>query len=424
MAVDGGAQRVTLARALRRAPLRFLVSSWPLRALAYVLTGTATGLLATVWLPVALVAGAVILTPLLTHPLVVAERRRIALLGGPALADPHRAPDRPGAAAWLQTRHTEAATWRELAYTVLHGSVLLVVNIAALVLGSAPALVYLSGVVNFAASAAGAAPTAEAGSAGGVVFLIGGAALAVAATAVLLAYTAAVAAVAHGELARLLLSPGEEARVRSLTRSRARLIDAFEVERRRIERDLHDGAQQRLLRLGMTLLTARLEFDHDPLAVRPFLEQAEGEARSALAELRELVRGIHPRVLTDLGLPAAVAELAGGLAVPVDVVLEIPGRLPAPVESTAYFVVAEAVTNAVRHAAATGIRVTGAVTGGILVVEVRDDGDGGADPARGTGLTGLADRVDALAGTLTLTSPHGGPTVLCLNLPLEPPCSA
>ncbi|GAA3075077.1 sensor histidine kinase [Streptosporangium carneum] len=295
MTVKGGAGRVTVARALRRAPLRFLVSSWPLRTLGYVLTGTVTGLLAMVWLPVALVAGAVVGTPLLTRPLVAAERRRVVLLGGPALADPHRAPDRAGSAAWLRARYTEAATWRELAYTVLHGSVLLFVNVAALVLGSAPALVYLSGVVNLATSATGdrttgdgaalAAETAPGAAGGeGVVLLVAGAALAVAATAVLLAYTTAVAAMAHAELARLLLSPADEARVRSLTRSRARLIDAFEVERRRIERDLHDGAQQRLLRLGMTLLTARLEFDHDPRAVRPYVP----------SRLREYLRGTAP----------------------------------------------------------------------------------------------------------------------------------
>ncbi|GAA3607445.1 sensor histidine kinase [Nonomuraea rosea] len=404
-----------MAEALRHAPLRFVVSTWPLRTAAYVFTGIATGLLALAWLPVALVAGA--------FPLAALERRRVALLGVPALADPHRVPDRPGAAAWLRARYTEAATWRELAYTVLHGSVLLVMNVAAVLLGAAPALIYASGVANFATSSAqtGVAVSHPAdASPSAAPLLAGGAAVAVLASAVLLAYTTAAAAMAQGELARLLLAPGDEARVRLLTRSRARLIDAFESERRRIERDLHDGAQQRLLRLGMTLVTAQLELDHDPAAARPLLAQAAGEARAALAELRELVHGIHPRVLTDLGLPAAVAELAGGLAVPVHVRLDLPVRLPPPVELTAYFVVAEALTNAARHAAATAILVTGEHTRGTLTVEVRDDGRGGADPAGGTGLTGLADRVDALAGTLVLTSPPGGPTVLRLELP----CSA
>ncbi|MDF5759368.1 sensor domain-containing protein [Spongiactinospora sp. TRM90649] len=416
---------VTVAEALRRDPLRFLVSTWPLRTVAYVLTGVASGVIAMVWVPVALVAGAFVFTPVLTHPLVAVERRRVSFLGGPALSDPHRPPDRATVTAWLRARHTEAVTWRELAYLVLHGSVLLVVNVIAVLLGWAPALIYLSGVANFATSAVGGSaplvPAARADVGGEVaVPLVGGAALAVLATAVLLAYTTAVAALVHGALARLLLCPGAEARVRSLMRSRARLIDAFESERRRIERDLHDGAQQRLLRLGMTLVTAQLELEHGPDAARPLLARAAEEARSALAELRELVRGIHPRVLTDLGLAAAVAELAGGFAVPVSVEVDLPGRLPAPVESTAYFVIAEALTNAARHAAATEIQVTGRVTGGALTVETRDNGRGGADPARGTGLTGLSDRVDALAGAITVTSPPGGPTVVRLELP----CSA
>ncbi|GII96183.1 sensor histidine kinase [Sinosporangium siamense] len=414
-----------LSEALRGAPLRFVASPWPLRTAAYVLTGVVSGLLALAWVPVALVAGAYVLTPLLTSPLAAAERRRVALLGLPALPGPHRVLDRAGFAARLRARHTDAATWRELAYLVLHGSMLLAVNVVALLLGSAPTLVYLSGVANLATSQPGgpapATPAMGTAAADGQVFaLVGGAALAVLGTAVLLSYATALAALAHGALARLLLSPGDEARVRSLTSSRARLIDAFESERRRIERDLHDGAQQRLLRLGMTLVTAQLELDHDPEAARPLLAQAAGEAKAALSELRELVHGIHPRVLTDLGLRAAVADLAAGLAVPVTVAMEVPERLPAPVESTAYFVVAEALTNAARHAAATEITVTGSAGAGILTVVVDDNGKGGADPARGTGLTGLADRVDALAGTITLTSPPGGPTTLRLELP----CSA
>lgn len=412
-----------LAHALRSAPLLFPVSVWPLRALSYVITGIVSGLLAMAWLPVALVAGALVGAPLLAHPLVAAERRRVVLLGEAALADPHRPPDRPGIAAWIRARYTEPATWRELAYTVLHGSVLLIMDVAALALGSLPTLVYLSGVLLLASSAAStngpAVPTGDE-----AVPLAGGAALALAASAVLLAYTTAFASIARCELARLLLSPAAEARLRSLTRSHARLVDAFEVERRRIERDLHDGAQQRLLRLGMTLLTARLELDQNPAAARPLLDQASDEVRSTLAELRELIRGIHPRVLTDLGLPAAVAELTDGLGVAVRVGLDLPGRLAPQVESTAYFVIAEALANATRHAAATRVRVTGSVTAGVFAVEVSDDGEGGADPARGTGLTGLADRAGALNGTLTLTSPPGGPTVLRLTLPLESPCSA
>ncbi|WP_283134568.1 sensor histidine kinase [Rhizohabitans arisaemae] len=408
------------AAALRGNPLGFVLSVWPLRALAFQLSGIVTGLMTVVWLPVALVCGVVVLTPLLIRPLVEIERRRAAILGDPILPDTHRRPDRQGVAAWLRSRYAEAATWRELAYLVLHGGVLLLSDLLALVAGLTPMLVFLSGVTTFLASEPGTAPAGAAPGpveSGVGVHVTAGAAFAVAATLVLLCYTTTLAALAHREVARLLLSPGDEVRVRTLTRSRARLIDAFEVERRRIERDLHDGAQQRLLRLGMTLVTAQLELDHDPEAAKPLIRQATEEAGAVLVELRELVRGIHPQVLTDLGLPAAVAELADRSPVPVTVDLRVPRRLPPSVESAAYFVVAEALANAAKHARATRVRVTGAATGETLVVEVRDDGRGGADPASGTGLAGLADRVDALDGVLTLTSPRGGPTTLGLELP-------
>ncbi|WP_211268620.1 sensor histidine kinase [Actinoplanes subtropicus] len=176
-------------------------------------------------------------------------------------------------------------------------------------------------------------------------------------------------AVGHGEVARALLGAGTEETVKTLTRSRARLVDAFEVERRRIERDLRDGAQQRLVALTMTLGLAELERD-DPAAMHALVERAAGQARTALADLRDVVRGIHPRVLTDLGLPAAVAELAHGCGIALTIDLEVPERLPTVVESAAYFVVAEAVTNAMKHAGAGRAWVTGGARDGRLVVEV------------------------------------------------------
>ncbi|KAB2350236.1 sensor histidine kinase [Actinomadura rudentiformis] len=417
---SGEVTAVTVAERIRRRPLRFLVSSWPLRTLAYVVSGVVSGLATLVWLPVAMLLGAFALTPLLIAPLVTVERQRVRLLGGPALPDPHRTPDRSGLSARLRARYAEAITWRELAYTVLNGTVLLLVDLAALVVGLAPALLFLSGAVSFVESGPGTATAGSPDHVSGTAFIGVGAALAVVAAAILLACTTAAAAVARAELARLLLSAEDETRIRTLTMSRARLIDAFEVERRRIERDLHDGAQQRLLRLGMTLVTAQLELDKDPEAARSLIATAADEAKATLTELRELVRGIHPRVLTDLGLPPAVAELAVRSPLPVTVALEVPQRLPAPVESAAYFVVAEALTNAAKHAHAERVEVTGAVTGGTLYVEIHDDGVGGADPTRGSGLSGLADRVDALDGTLVLASPPGGPTVVRL----EVPCSA
>jgi signal transduction histidine kinase len=413
---------VTVREALSLPPLRFLMSGWSLRTVAYTVSSVVMGLAVLVWLPAVMLLGAFVLTPLLTAPPAAAERWRLTLLGGPAPPNPHRRPDQPGLLALLRTRYGEAVTWRELAYLVLCGSVLLVVDLLALLAGLLPLLIFLSGVTSIVMSAptaghTGAATTVTAGD-----LLIGGigAVPAVLATALVLSYTTAAAAVGHGTLARLLLSPEDDARIRTLTRSRARLIDAFDVERRRIERDLHDGAQQRLLRLGMMLVNAQMELDRDPAAVRSLLGQATDEARSVLTELRDLVRGIHPQVLTDLGLAAAIADLAdcSPLAVTVDV--EVPERLPAAIESAAYFVVAEALANVAKHAAATQAQVRGRVQGASLLVEIQDEGVGGADPDRGTGLTGLADRVAALDGTFTLTSPPGGPTVLRLDLP----CSA
>jgi signal transduction histidine kinase len=195
------------------------------------------------------------------------------------------------------------------------------------------------------------------------------------------------------------------------------LVDAFEAERRRIERDLHDGAQQRLVALTMSLGLARLDAPPGPLADQ--LAKAHDQAGKALEELRELIRGIHPNVLADHGLGAAVADAADRSAVPVDVTLDLPGRLTEAVESAGYFVVCEALANMGRHSGATRAEVTGRYADGLLAIEIRDDGRGGAEPCRGSGLTGLADRVSVLDGRISLSSPPGGPTLLRVEIPCE-----
>ena len=207
-----------------------------------------------------------------------------------------------------------------------------------------------------------------------------------------------------------------QARVDALQASRDRAVDAAEAERRRIERDLHDGAQQRLVALAMDLGMARAKLENDPEAGAALVGEAHEEAKRALAELRDLARGIHPAVLADRGLDAAISALAARSPVPVGVEVTT-GRLPGPVESAAYFVVAEALTNAAKHARAAEIGVRITRHRDLLVVEVIDDGAGGADPAKGTGLRGLADRVAAVDGRLTVTSPPGGPTVIRAELP-------
>jgi signal transduction histidine kinase len=226
-------------------------------------------------------------------------------------------------------------------------------------------------------------------------------------------------AAVHGVVALALLGPSEQqlqARVVALAASRDRAVDSAEAERRRIERDLHDGAQQRLVALAMDLGMARAKLESDPAAATALVGEAHEEAKRALAELRDLARGIHPAVLADRGLDAAISALAARSPVPVGVEVAT-GRLPGPVESAAYFVVAEALTNAAKHAGAAEIGVRIGRDRDLLVVEVTDDGAGGADPARGSGLRGLADRVAAVDGRLTVTSPEGGPTVVRAELP-------
>jgi signal transduction histidine kinase len=227
-------------------------------------------------------------------------------------------------------------------------------------------------------------------------------------------------AVADAAFARRLLAPPSDlaARVTELERSRERVVDAAEAERRRIERDLHDGAQQRLVALAMELGRAKTKFADDVDAARDLVDQAHAEAKAALTELRNLVRGVHPPVLTDRGLDAALSGLAALSPVPVDVQVDVPVRPKAAVEAVAYFVVAEALTNVAKHSRAqhATVVVEGHGYPGTLNVVITDDGIGGAD-AGSAGLAGLADRVSGVDGTLSVESPSGGPTVISAVLP-------
>ncbi len=205
-------------------------------------------------------------------------------------------------------------------------------------------------------------------------------------------------------------------RVETLTTTRTEAINAQEAELRRIERDLHDGAQARLVALGMTIGMAEQKLATDPEGARRLLAEARGGAQEALGELRDLARGIHPPVLQDRGLEAAVRELA--VRSPIDVhVVAATDRLPPAVESAAYFVVAEALANAQKHADPSRIDVRLERIGAVLSVEIVDDGRGGADPDAGSGLGGLRKRVEALDGSLRVASPPGGPTVVRAELP-------
>ncbi|MDX3234100.1 sensor domain-containing protein [Streptomyces sp. ME03-5709C] len=409
----------------------FLLSAWPWRSLAYLLTGVVAGAVTLVGIVTAAAAGAalavvlvglplLVLTTLAGLPVAALERARLRLVDRDPARGAHVPPAAGGLRPWLTTRLRERATWRELGHALLFAGLLWPVDALVVTAAMAVPLSLVAAPVLMATVGEGheakvlkqwtvtSWPAAWGTAVLGVLLLALG------------AYVLGAAAGARAGLARLLVAPrglDPGARIVELTRSRVRLVDAFEAERRRIERDLHDGAQQRLVALTMALGLARLDAPPGPLADR--LARAHEEAGRAAEELRELVRGIHPRVLTDFGLEAAVADAADRSAVPVDVTLELPGRLPRAVEAAAYFVVREALANVGRHSAAGRAEVSGGHRDGRLVLQVRDDGRGGADPGAGSGLTGLADRVSVLDGRLSLSSPPGGPTLLRVEIPCE-----
>ncbi|MET9786556.1 sensor histidine kinase [Streptomyces canus] len=409
----------------------FLLSAWPWRAVGYLLTGAVAGVVALVGTVTLAVVGGVLTSVLVGLPLLVMlalsglvvarlERRRLCLVDADPVSDPHRDPAAAGLWAWLTTRLKEQATWREFGYTLLFAGLLwpvdaLVITVALLCPASMAATPLLMATVGDGREAKVLKQwTVTTWPAAFGVALLG---------LVLLAlglYALGIVAGARAGLTRLLIASrdGElDARVVELSRSRARLVDAFEAERRRIERDLHDGAQQRLVALTMTLGLARLDAPPGPLADQ--LAKAHDEAGQALGELRELIQGIHPKVLADYGLSAAVADVADRSVVPVEVDLSVPGRLDQAVEAAAYFVVCEALANVAKHSGAGRAEVRGHHSRGRLLLEVRDDGRGGADASAGSGLTGLADRVSVLDGTLSLSSPTGGPTLLRVEFPCE-----
>jgi signal transduction histidine kinase len=347
------------------------------------------------------------------------ERSRIAALLGERLEDP--VPPLRSRSLWgrLVERIRSRPRWREIAYHVLalpRGILTTVVTSAAW--GGSAALLLMPLYVSFLPGDTAKFWLFEVGQGPAAIgaALVGLSGLAVVAPWVTLAMARLDLATA-----RWLLAPrradelGE--RVSLLETSRAAAIDSAEAERRRIERDLHDGAQQRLVALAMGLGTARERLESDPEGGRRLVADAHEEAKAALKEIRDLVRGIHPVILEDRGLDAALSAVVARSPVPVSLDVQVDGRLPAAVESAAYFVVAEALTNVARHAHATRAVVAIARASDRLVVEIRDDGVGGADPARGTGLQGLHDRVAALGGTVRIVSPSGGPTTVQVVIP-------
>jgi signal transduction histidine kinase len=225
----------------------------------------------------------------------------------------------------------------------------------------------------------------------------------------------------YAKLTRVFLAPRERdrmaRRIAQLTESRAETVDTQAAELRRIERDLHDGAQARLVSLGMSLGMAEGLLSSDPDAAGELLTEARESTGLALAELRDLVRGIHPPVLADRGLDGAVRALALANPLPIEVTVDLPGRPPAPVESAVYFAVAETLTNAAKHSAATSAWLRVTYADGNLGVLIGDDGKGGASQPAGGGLHGIERRLAAFDGTMMVASPVGGPTIVSMELP-------
>lgn len=346
------------------------------------------------------------------------ERSRAATLLDLPLPSPHL--PLTAATRWgrMRQRVTSRSRWVEIGYLALlpflslFGIVALAAWAGSVALLLLPAYVgaLAGGQAHFGLFAVGPGAAAA------------GAALVGAAGLILIAPWLTVAAAAVDRAAvRRLLGPSElvalTEQVRRAEARRSVAVASAETERRRIERDLHDGAQQRLVALAMDLGRAREQFERDPDRARELITDAHEEAKAALSELRDLVRGIHPAVLADRGLDPALSAVVARVDVPVELDVQVPGRLSATVESTAYFVVTEALTNVARHAEARRAKVTVAQAGGRLLIEVTDDGVGGADPDSGTGLAGLAERVESIGGWLRIVSPTGGPTTLMAEIP-------
>jgi signal transduction histidine kinase len=416
----------SLAAILTR-PLR--AATW--RELAYLLLGGAMSVVAFAVVVGGLTTIAVLLITLIGIPLFVGfayvnrglarlERRRTAFLLREPVAGVYKPPVRRGFVPLLKAVVTDSQTWKDLAWLIVVSVVGFAFAVTAGTLW-ATALYLLSYPLWWWIVPDAALPelggdrrpdtwawAALAGAAGIVGILL---------TTWICAGLARVQAL----LARLLLAPSERqqlrGRVDELSRTRAVAADAQAAELQRIERDLHDGAQARLVAVSMDLGLAQEKLDDDPEGARRLVESAHEEARNAIVELRQLVAGIYPAVLADRGLDAALSSVAAASRVPVSLDVELPARVPPAAEVAAYFVVAESIANVNKHSGATRADVRVCANGAELVVEVSDNGHGGADASTGTGLSGLEARVGALDGRLRVASPAGGPTVVRAEIP-------
>jgi signal transduction histidine kinase len=362
------------------------------------------------WAHVGLYLAAVVVGPVAelwaVQGVTALQRSRLRTVAGTDIPAGSRTAERK---PWPVGPWLSASTWRQIAFHLLSIGIATAAGAVAFCwLAPALAITYL--VVGSPSAA-----TAAAGCAGGVVLLL---------TAPWLARQ--VAGIDQ-TLAKVLLGPSQSEelalRLESVTRSRAAIVAATDAERRRIERDLHDGAQQRLVSLAMNLGIARARVSDVPEPVTQVIAEAHEEALLALSEVREFIRGLHPAVLNDRGLDAALSGLAARAPLPVRLKVEMSEPAAPSIEAVAYFIVSEAITNVVKHAQATQVEVTVAKDGDVLRIAVADNGVGGAvlggigGPAGGTGLIGLMQRAASVDGTLSVDSPPGGPTVITAELP-------
>ena len=407
----------------------FHIETW--RELAFLLLGGLTAVVGFCVQVAGLSAGLATLVTFVGIPILVAlayvdrwlcavERWRASFLLGEPVPSHYRRPDRPGVVAWVRAMAADPQTWRDLGWIWLNvflgfisAVVMISLWVSVLWLVTLPAYWWL-----LPTSALSDAPWG--GQLDTWAEVLGGAAAGLA-LAPLVAWIGAGLARVQTRLARAILGPSErsqlEHRVGELTRTRAAAVDAQTSELRRIERDLHDGAQARMVAVTMDLGRAREKLDTDPAAARELVESAHTEARTAIADLRRLVGGIAPAVLSDRGLDAALSALVASCRVPVSLDVRLGDRLPTAVEVAAYFVVSESLVNVQKHADASHASVHLRRQADRLIVEVADDGRGGADLGGGSGLVGLRDRVAALDGILSLTSPAGGPTIVRAEIP-------
>ncbi|MFD2794982.1 sensor domain-containing protein [Promicromonospora vindobonensis] len=411
----------TPALALRRHPVRLLMTSWPWRSLAYV---AATPAVAALWAltcwPLVVLAGV---------PLGHVERWRLRWVDRRPAPSPHAHGASSGLPAWVRVRAKEHATWAELLHGVLliplsvlsFALVCVVLLVPGMIIASSAAqlVIVVLGIDPAAVTALPAPPPPTVND--GPLTHVGFAALGL---LILVLGLYLVTLVAEGQryLTRLLVSePTAEIteELDDLTRSRARLATAFDDERRRIERDLHDGAQQQLTALRMTLGTLRYQYGRG-VDITPLIDQAHTDAQRAIDELRDIVHGIYPAALREHDLADALDSLAAraeaaGLRATTH--LDLPSGLPAGVEVGLYFAANELFTNLTRHARAETVHLSAHGTpDGTVLVTVQDDGRGGAH-LDGTGLVGVVDRIQTLGGHVTIASPVGGPTRITLEVP-------